>query len=177
MPERSKAPDPREETPDDRPDACPVRSKTCDSAVCMAGNLRAGRTVQHDRSSDRYRVSGDDTDDVGNGGYGMKKRLEKKVEKMRRKKVHEILEMVLEINGTYPRQREYSGSLPTAFFEFSGHVSRVYVQVIRDGWNDRGNLYDPDSDWMDVRTELDEMEELKGKVKEKQEELRHAGKM
>ena len=107
----------------------------------------------------------------------MKKRLEKKVEKMRRKKVHEILEMVLEINGTYPRQREYSGSLPTAFFEFSGHVSRVYVQVIRDGWNDRGNLYDPDSDWMDVRTELDEMEELKEKIKEKQEELRHAGKM
>lgn len=107
----------------------------------------------------------------------MKKRLEKKVEKMRRKKVHEILEMVLEINSTYPRQREYSGSLPTAFFEFSGHVSRVYVQVIRDGWNDRGNLYDPDSDWMDVRTELDEMEELKGKIKEKQEELRHAGKM
>ena len=107
----------------------------------------------------------------------MKKRLEKKVEKMRRKKVHEILEMVLEINTTYPRQRQYSGSLPTAFFEFSGHVSRVYVQVIRDGWNDRGNLYDPDSDWMDARTELAKMEELKGEIKEKQEELRHAGKM
>lgn len=107
----------------------------------------------------------------------MKKRLEKKVEKMRRKKVHEILEMVLEINTTYPRQREYTGTLPTAFFEFSGHVSRVYVQVIRDGWNDRGYLDDPDSGLMDARTELDEMEELKGKVKEKQEELRHVGKM
>ena len=107
----------------------------------------------------------------------MKKRLEKKAEKMRRKKVHEILEMVLEINGTYPRQREYSGSLPTAFFEFSGHVSRVYVQVIRDGGNDRGNLDDPDSNGMDVRTELDEMAELKGEIKEKQEELRHPGKM
>ena len=46
----------------------------------------------------------------------MKKRLEKKVEKMRRKKVHEILEMVLEINGTHPRQRELTGNKPTAFF-------------------------------------------------------------
>ena len=107
----------------------------------------------------------------------MKKRLEKKAEKMRRKKVHEILEMVLENNTTHPRQREYTGTLPTAFFEFSGHVSRVYVQVIRDGWNDRGYLDDPDSGLMDARTELDEMEELKGKVKEKQEELRHVGKM
>ena len=35
----------------------------------------------------------------------MKKRLEKKVEKMRRKKVHEILEMVLEINTTSERAR------------------------------------------------------------------------
>ena len=51
------------------------------------------------------------------------------------------------------------------------------MQVIRDGWNDRGNLDAPDSNWMDARTELDEMEDLKGKVKEKQEELRHAGKM
>ena len=73
MPERSKAPDPREEAPDDRPDTCPVHSKTCDSAVCVAGDLHAGRAVQHDRSSDRYRVSGDGADDVGNGGYGMKK--------------------------------------------------------------------------------------------------------
>ena len=61
----------------------------------------------------------------------MKKRLEKKVEKMRRKKVHEILEMVMEINTTYPRQREYTGALPTAFFEFSGHVSRVFVQIVK----------------------------------------------
>lgn len=116
MPERSKAPDPREETTDDRPDTCPVRSADCNPAVCMAGNLRAGRTVQHSRSSDRYRVSGDGADDVGNGGYGMKKRLEKKAEKMRRKKVHEILEMVLEINTTYERRQEVTGNKPTAFF-------------------------------------------------------------
>ena len=73
MPERSKTPDPREEAPDDRPDTCPVHSTDCNPAVCVAGNLHSCRTVQHDRSSDRYRVSGDGADDVGNGEYGMKK--------------------------------------------------------------------------------------------------------
>lgn len=107
----------------------------------------------------------------------MKKRLEKKVEKIRRKKVHEILEMVLEINTTYPRQRKYAGALPTAFFDFSGHISRVFVQVIRDGWNDKGNMDDPGNIYLDACPDFDEMEELKGTLKKMQEELRHAGKM
>lgn len=59
----------------------------------------------------------------------MKKRLEKKVEKMYRKKVHEILEMVLEINGTHSRQRALTGNKPTAFFHFSGHTAGVAVSV------------------------------------------------
>ena len=177
MPERSKAPDPREETPDDDSAGNQVPRADRNTRMWLLGSVRDHSALFHDGRGGCAGGAGDDTNDVWDGGNGMKKRLEKKAEKMRRKKVHEILEMVLEINGTYPRQREYSGSLPTAFFEFSGHVSRVYVQVIRDGWNDRGNLDDPDSNWMDVRTELDEMEELKGKIKEKQEELRHAGKM
>lgn len=107
----------------------------------------------------------------------MKKRLEKKVEKMYRKKVHEILEMVLEINGTHPRQRELTGNKPTAFFEFSGHVSTMYVSIYMDGWEYIGNSNDPDIRRMDAYVEFDKMEEFKGKVKEIQEELRHAGKM
>lgn len=107
----------------------------------------------------------------------MKKRLEKKAEKMYRKKVHEILEMVLEINTTYPRQREYTGALPTAFFEFSGHISRVFVQIVKDGWNYNGNLNDPGNISMDASTEFDEMEDLIRTLKDITEELRHAGKM
>ena len=52
----------------------------------------------------------------------MKKRLEKKAEKLRRKKIHEILDIVLDINTTQERLREVTGIKPTAFFEFSGHV-------------------------------------------------------
>lgn len=107
----------------------------------------------------------------------MKKRLEKKVEKMRRKKVHEILEMVLEINSTHPRQRKYTGTLPTAFFEFSGHVSRLYITIYKDGWNSNGNLDDPGRISMNLRTKFDEMEDLIRTLKDITEELRHAGKM
>lgn len=106
-----------------------------------------------------------------------KKRIEKKAEKLRRKKVHEILEMVMEINTTYPRERECTGTLPTTFFQFSGHVSTVYVQVCRDGWNDKGYLHYGYTDWLDASVKFNQMEELKGKVKEIQEELRRAGKM
>ena len=172
MPERSKAPDPREETPDDRQDACPVRSKTCDSAVCMAGNLRAGRTVQHDRSSDRYRVSGDGADDVGNGGYGMKKRLEKKVEKMRRKKVHEILEMVLEINTTYERRQEVTGNKPTAFFWFNGHTASLDISVYQNGW------YPDCREYQNFNTIFEySMDELLEELSNRKKELQDAGKM
>ena len=39
----------------------------------------------------------------------MKKRLAKKIEKMRRKKVHEALEIVLEINTTQARAQSKTG--------------------------------------------------------------------
>ena len=39
----------------------------------------------------------------------MKKRLAKKIEKMRRKKIHEALEMVLEINTTHAREQSVTG--------------------------------------------------------------------
>ena len=61
----------------------------------------------------------------------MKKRLAKKIEKMRRKKIHEALEMVLEINTTHAREQSVTGNKPTAFFTFNGHINgcldiRVY---------------------------------------------------
>ena len=43
------------------------------------------------------------------------KRLAKKIEKMRRKKIHEALEMVLEINTTQARRQELAGRLRRSF--------------------------------------------------------------
>ena len=106
-----------------------------------------------------------------------KKRVEKKAEKLRRKKIHDVLDMVLEINTTYPRQRKNTGTMPTAFFDFSAHVSRVYVQIIKDGWNSNSNLNNPGNISLDASVKFNQMEELKGKIEKIQEELRHAGKM
>ena len=58
----------------------------------------------------------------------MKKRLAKKIEKMRRKKIHEALEMVLEINTTQVRSQELTGRKPTAFFWFSDELARMMAE-------------------------------------------------
>lgn len=64
----------------------------------------------------------------------MNKRAKKKAEKRRRALVHQILDVVLDINGTGCRKKEYTGNMPTAFFGFSGHTSGVYIEVHKDGW-------------------------------------------
>lgn len=105
----------------------------------------------------------------------MKKRLEKKVEKMRRKKVHEVLEMVLEINGTHPRRRELTDDKPTAFFSFSGHTASIDVSVNENGWASYVRTAPGMYAYMDI--EGFPLEDVKNELGNIMEELRHAGKM
>ncbi|EXG84451.1 hypothetical protein K413DRAFT_1192 [Clostridium sp. ASBs410] len=58
-----------------------------------------------------------------------------------REGLHELLDLVLDINGLGERRQEISGNLPTAFFGFNGHTAGTYVQVYNKGWN---GLDDPD---------------------------------
>ena len=103
----------------------------------------------------------------------MKKRLAKKIEKMRRKKIHEALEMVLEINTTQVRSQELTGRKPTAFFSFSGHVA---VSMYQNGWSfTRG----AEGRWS-AQAFLDhagDMERLLKELANKKKELQDAGKM
>ncbi len=62
----------------------------------------------------------------------MKKRLKRKIEKRRRAEVHRVLDLVLDINGLGKRREKLTGNLPTAFFNFSGHVACIYVRVFRE---------------------------------------------
>ena len=55
-------------------------------------------------------------------------------EERQRKRVHEILDAVLDCNGLYPRKRGITGVMPTVFFDFSGHTGKVYVDIHADGW-------------------------------------------
>lgn len=64
----------------------------------------------------------------------MNKRIVKKVEKRRRDKIHELLDLTLDINSTMPRKQEETGNKPTAFFNFSGHCGILSAQVYDEGW-------------------------------------------
>ena len=106
----------------------------------------------------------------------MKKRLAKKSEKMRRKKSHEALEMVMEINTTQVRSQELTGRKPTAFFSFSGHVADVDVIVYQNGWSfTRG----AEGRWsaQALLDQAGDMERLLKELANKKKELQDAGKM
>lgn len=64
----------------------------------------------------------------------VKKRLKKKKEKIVRREIHNLLDAILDINGIAERKQEVSGNLPTAFFEFSGHVALAHFFIYDRGW-------------------------------------------
>lgn len=58
-----------------------------------------------------------------------------------RKQMHELLDIVLDGNGFESRKRDNTGTLPTLFFEYSGHVNMVRIDLHSDGWQS-GSTYD-----------------------------------
>ncbi len=57
------------------------------------------------------------------------------LEKM--KKVSEIFQLCIEINDFENRQRSITGSKPTVFLNFSGHVAALDIQVFEGGWEEQ----------------------------------------
>ncbi len=51
-----------------------------------------------------------------------------------RERLHEILDIVLDCNGTGKRIAGKTGTMPTAFFSFSGHVAMLTVDIYPDGY-------------------------------------------
>ena len=51
-----------------------------------------------------------------------------------REQLHRLLDIVLDGNGFEHRARERTGTLPTLFFDFSGHVNYLSIRLYEDGW-------------------------------------------
>lgn len=52
-----------------------------------------------------------------------------------RRKIHEILDIVLDTNTLEGRTSECTGTLPTVCFRFSGLSARAVVELYPDGWH------------------------------------------
>ncbi len=61
------------------------------------------------------------------------------------KKLHEILDIVLEVNDIEKRDKE---GAPAAFFNFSGHVCDVQAYVYPNGWSKEGERKADDDVYM-----------------------------
>ena len=51
-----------------------------------------------------------------------------------RKKIHEILDIVLDTNGLEGRTTKTTGPLPAVFFRFLGHTGVMDVSIFENGW-------------------------------------------
>ena len=54
-----------------------------------------------------------------------------------RRKIHEILDIVLDTNTLEGRTSDRTGTLPTACFRFSGLSAKVVAELYPNGWNGR----------------------------------------
>lgn len=85
----------------------------------------------------------------------------------RRKQIHQLLDLTLDINGLEARRADRTGNLPTAFFWLSGHIADINISVYRNGYKDRQS---PD-DWFDVH--FGSSKELKEAIKHMEEIKSH----
>lgn len=51
-----------------------------------------------------------------------------------RKQMHDLLDMVIDTNGIGERKRGETGTLPTVFFNYSGHVNCLTIDLHTNGW-------------------------------------------
>lgn len=56
-----------------------------------------------------------------------------------RRKIHEIIDIALDTNSFESRTRERTGTQPTVFIDFSGHVSLISLMVYEDGYEPGGH--------------------------------------
>lgn len=57
-----------------------------------------------------------------------------KTEAKRRAQIHKIINLCLDINGIQETNQRCTGSRPTAFFRFSGHVGMMDIDVSPHGY-------------------------------------------
>lgn len=60
----------------------------------------------------------------------------------KREKLHQILDLVLDVNGFEQRDVEITGDKPTVFFSFSGHVCAINLRGYKKGYDSSDIEYD-----------------------------------
>ena len=59
--------------------------------------------------------------------------------KLIRQQLHDLIDYLLDVNDMTARSRSSTGTLPTIFFEYSGHINGFAARLYRDGWMSGAN--------------------------------------
>lgn len=84
--------------------------------------------------------------------------------------VHEITEIAMKVNGFGSRRAEFTGDLPTVFFNMTGTVAYLTVQIFEHGWDGSGHeqsvmyIFHLDepldvSNFLDYKTYMDKLQD------------------
>lgn len=87
----------------------------------------------------------------------------------KRKLFHEILDLVLDINGFEKRDKNTTGDKPTVFLDIYGHTADIAVLIHDNGW-----VPDADPDFRGMAyfdRSSDGLKNLASELKRKKEEL------
>ena len=77
-----------------------------------------------------------------------------------------LVDTLLEANGLEHRDRPRTGSMPTIFFEYSGHVNKFRVWLYKDGWS---SGFDDDKEWefyLDDEVPVDTINNINGHIED-----------
>lgn len=55
-----------------------------------------------------------------------------------RNQIHQLIDIAFATNGFENRRKVESGTMPTVFFQYSGHVNRFCMDLYPDGWEPYG---------------------------------------
>jgi hypothetical protein len=99
----------------------------------MVASLYDGgwRAEDKDELVKEYNLTEDEAAEVVEGMEEIEERERRKTPATR-KQLHELLDLVLDING--PESTDKMNGKPTVFFSFSGHVMETAVEVFEGGW-------------------------------------------
>lgn len=101
----------------------------------------------------------------------MNQRLKRKIEKRRRQKICEALDLCLQINGLQKSKRKLTGNHPTAFCDFGGHTAWISAKIHVKGWETGQN---PDEELRAYITRPNELDKMIRELKELKKNL-HSG--
>jgi hypothetical protein len=67
--------------------------------------------------------------------------MTEKEKSLLRQQLHRLLDIVIDTNGFECRQKGMTGKQPTVWFDYSGHINHLQLEIAPEGWTSGSGCY------------------------------------